>query len=71
MTGDTFEFGDAVGLFDTHVPRLVTQTGGVHQQYDVSSDAQRFLVNTLVADPGLPPITLVLNCHFPSEGDAR
>jgi Tol biopolymer transport system component len=58
------ELGTPVPLFLTHVPDGAVQGGGGRQQYDVSADGQRFLVNTV--PEASTPITLVLNPTMPS-----
>jgi Tol biopolymer transport system component len=59
--GAAVTFGEPAPLFGIRVPQGVVQTGGAHQQYDVSPDGQRFLVNMLVPDPASPPIVIILN----------
>jgi serine/threonine protein kinase len=49
----------------TPIPLFVTRVGGPiaypnHQQYDVSADGQRFLMNTIIEE-ALSPITIILN----------
>jgi len=44
-------------LFEVRVP----SGNGYVQQYDVTRDGQRLLVNTLVEDSAESPITVVLN----------
>jgi Tol biopolymer transport system component len=56
--GQNVEPASPVPLFLTRVRS--TRTGGSKQEYDVSPDGQRFLMNTLTEDPGAP-ITLILN----------
>ncbi len=56
--GQTVEPASPVPLFQTRVGS--TRTGGSKQEYDVSPDGQRFLMNTLTEQAGAP-ITLVLN----------
>ena len=53
--GEAFEVGIPKLLFET---RLV---GGPGRRYDVSSDSQRFLVNTPIGAETHSPITLVVN----------
>jgi WD40 repeat protein len=60
------KFGTAVPLFPVRLPGGTLQPGGSHQQYDVTGDGERFLVNTLVPDPTPAPITLILNWHPPA-----
>jgi eukaryotic-like serine/threonine-protein kinase len=54
------EIGAAVRLFPTNVGGAIVQ-GVTRQQYDVSSDGQRFLMNTLIEETNVSPITLILN----------
>ncbi len=42
-------------------PLFQTSAESVFSSYDVSSDGQRFLVNTPLADSKPQPLTLVLN----------
>jgi hypothetical protein len=42
-------------------------SGNTKQQYAVSSDGQRFLVNLIAGDGAASPITLILNWH-PERG---
>jgi len=51
--------GDPAPLFTTHIGGAIQ--GVLRQQYCVSSDGQRFLMNTLVDDDKTPGITLLLN----------
>jgi dipeptidyl aminopeptidase/acylaminoacyl peptidase len=64
------EVGHPTPLFTVRLPGGTLQRGGSHQQYDVSANGERFLVNTLVPDPAPPPITLIVNWHPGSHGDA-
>lgn len=57
-TEPAFEAGAPQLLFPTRVPRLV---GSYRQQYVPTADGQRFLVNTLVEEAAVSPITVVLN----------
>ena len=52
------EPGSPVPLFATRISS--TRTGGSRQEYAVSADGKRFLMNTFVEQAGAP-ITLVLN----------
>jgi Tol biopolymer transport system component len=54
------DIGAAVPLFRTNVGGAIAQ-GVTRQQYDVSTDGQRFLMNTLVEEANASPITLILN----------
>ena len=57
----TFEADVPVVLFDVHVGRSRPGLFAGMYQYDITADGQRFLVNTLVEEPPVPPITVVLN----------
>jgi hypothetical protein len=50
-----------VPLFAVRIPGGPIQPGGSHQQYAVSADGQRFLVNTLLPDPAPAPIRVIVN----------
>ena len=67
LSGDaqTLKPGVPIPLFATHVPGGAVQPGGPRQQYDVSSDGQRFVVNTVVEEAS-SPITLILNWKPPT-----
>jgi Tol biopolymer transport system component len=56
--GHAIEPASPIPLFLTHISS--TRTGGSRQEYIVSSDGQRFLMNTFVEQAG-SPITLLLN----------
>ncbi len=57
--GKTVEAGVPVPLFLTHTPIAVEHIDG--QQYVVSPDGQRFLINTLTENVTVAPITVILN----------
>ena len=57
--GQTVEPSSPVALFATRIPGGAIQ-GAFRQQYAVSPDGQRFLINSLIAGAA-SPITLVLN----------
>ena len=57
--GKSLETGTPAALFPVHIAGGPLP-GAYKQQYAVSADGQRFLVN-LVADQGTSPITLILN----------
>ena len=53
-------------LFDTRVGGALQ--GNLRQQYVVSADGQRFLMNTVTQDPSITsPITVILNWRPPSK----
>ena len=54
------EIGAAVPLFTTNVGGAISQ-GVARQQYAVTADGQRFLMNVLVEEANASPITLILN----------
>jgi serine/threonine protein kinase len=56
--GQTLEANPPLPLFTTRIGGAIQ--GTAKQQYDVSADGQRFLMNT-VTEAGTPPITVVLN----------
>ena len=53
------DIGKPTALFKTNVGGAVT-LGVTRQQYAVSRDGQRFLMNTLVAEANASPISLIL-----------
>ena len=55
--GATFQASAPRPLFQTQVPGLVN----VRNHYAPAGDGQRFLVNTLVGESAVAPITIVLN----------
>lgn len=59
--GSAFEAGAARPLFEAR-PRLAGYVGyGTGHPYDVSTDGQKFLINTAVGQTTSAPITLVFN----------
>ena len=59
-SGKPPEIGAAAPLFMTKVGGAIPQ-GVTRQQYDVSADGQRFLMNTLIEEATASPIRLILN----------
>jgi hypothetical protein len=57
-TGDALEVGTPAPLFATRVGGAVQFD---RQQYVVSPDGQRFLMNIVVADVNVSPLTVILN----------
>jgi Tol biopolymer transport system component len=57
--GDAAEAGAPVPLFTTHVGGAVQSFS--RQQYAVSPDGQRFLMNTVLQGTPVPPITVIVN----------
>ena len=56
--GKTIELEAAVPLFPTHVGGAVQFD---RQQYFVSADGQRFLMNTVIEEATTSPINVILN----------
>jgi len=62
VRGETaLEAGTPVVLFDTNLAYGTTVTFARAQQYDVSPDGQRFLVNQVYESADTPPINVVVN----------
>jgi Tol biopolymer transport system component len=59
-TGSTFEAAPAVALFETRMSVLLTAAYS-RNQYVVSADGQRFLINQPPAGASSSPITVVVN----------
>jgi hypothetical protein len=59
-TAERPEIGPAVSLFMTNLGGAIAQ-GVTRQQYAVSADGQRFLMNTLAEGENASPITLILS----------
>jgi eukaryotic-like serine/threonine-protein kinase len=57
--GTSFEAGSPVVLFQTHLRQPISAQDVF--SYDVSSDGQRFLVNTKVDEPNAAPLSIILN----------
>jgi serine/threonine protein kinase/Tol biopolymer transport system component len=66
--GQRIDVGKASALFSTHLASEATP-GGNKQQYDVSPDGQRFLMNVTTEEQSSPPITLIFHWK-PSESSA-
>ena len=64
--GQSLETGTPAALFPVRIA-LGPLPSANKQQYAVSSDGQRFLVNLAVDEGTAPPITLILNWH-PEHG---
>jgi Tol biopolymer transport system component len=58
-TGNTFEAGPAVSLFQTHPRQRITFLDAFF--YDVSVDGQKFLINTPLEEGGSAPLSFILN----------
>ena len=60
IRGDAaLDFGTPTALFDARIGASFGDAGGDRQQYDVSADGQRFMINMASSEPS--PITVVLN----------
>jgi Tol biopolymer transport system component len=57
--GSTVESGSPVPLFVTRIGGALQ--GNLRQQYTVSADGRRFLMNTVADESGISPLTIVLN----------
>jgi hypothetical protein len=57
--GTNFEAGPPVTLFQTHTRQPISFMDAF--SYDVTSDGQRFLINTRVDEPNAAPLSIVLN----------
>jgi len=57
-TGNTFEAGPAVSLFQTHARQQTSVMDAFF--YDVSADGQKFLINTRL-EGGAAPLSVILN----------
>jgi serine/threonine protein kinase len=64
--GQSLEHGTPAALFPVRIPGGPVP-GALKQQYAVSSDGQRFLVNLVLDEDAASPITLILNWH-PEHG---
>jgi len=58
--GDTLVTGTPHALFKTNMP-----VGGLLDQYDVTADGKRFLIDDVAENASSPPITVVVN--WPAE----
>jgi len=58
--GQSVEIGTPAALFSVRVPNVLP-FGASRQQYAVSSDGQRFLVNVSADEGAASPITLIYN----------
>jgi Tol biopolymer transport system component len=65
--GDKMEVGNASRLFATGLMNYAN-SGAFRQDYDVSPDGQRVLMNAEVGERFTPPITLILDWKRPSPG---
>jgi Tol biopolymer transport system component len=60
--------GAPVKLFTTHIVReRISGAANYNQQYDVSPDGERFLINVTIREPATSPITVVLNWKPPEK----
>ena len=60
QTTPTFEAGIPKALFNTHSPSIPL-IGNDRNQYFVTADKQRFLVNRIAAEQLVTPITVIFN----------
>jgi hypothetical protein len=58
-TGSNFEAGPPVTLFQTHIRQPISSQDVF--SYDVTSDGQRFLINTRVDERNAAPLSIILN----------
>jgi eukaryotic-like serine/threonine-protein kinase len=58
-TGNTFEAGPAVSLFQTHARQRISTTDAF--SFDVSADGQKFLINTSLEEGRPAPLSVILN----------
>ncbi len=70
LIDQTVEAGTPVALFTTRMLGGAVQSTN-RQQYAVSPDGQRFLVNTLAEEATTSPITLILNWKPGISGTGR
>jgi serine/threonine protein kinase len=61
LNGDALEAGAPVPLFAARIGDVVSRDSGYFQQYVMTPDATRFLMNTIVDAERVPPITVILN----------
>lgn len=59
--GTSLQFSNPTPLFETRLPNGFAAVTGFRQQYDVTADGQRFLMNTTPRQAAEVPITVVLN----------
>jgi serine/threonine protein kinase/Tol biopolymer transport system component len=58
-TANNFEAGPPVTLFQTHLRQPISYQDAFF--YDVTSDGQKFLINTRVDEPNAAPLSIILN----------
>jgi hypothetical protein len=63
LNGDALEAGAPVPLFAARIGDVVSRESGYFQQFVMTPDATRFLMNTVVDAGSVPPITVILNWH--------
>ena len=63
--GQSLETGTPIVLFPVRIAGGPLVPGAAKEQYAVSSDGQRFLVNLALDEGAATPITLILNWHPP------
>jgi hypothetical protein len=57
----TLPFSRPEALFETRAVALYANGVSQRAQYDVTSDGQRFLINTATRENAVPPIEVILN----------
>jgi serine/threonine protein kinase/Tol biopolymer transport system component len=68
--GKTVEIGSPVALFPTNL-LIYPSAGNFRQDYDVSHDGSRILMNVPMRDTFMPPITVILNWRRPSPSSSE
>jgi Tol biopolymer transport system component len=58
-TSSNFEAGTPVTLFQTHTRQPISFMDAF--SYDVTTDGQRFLINTRIDEPNASPLSIILN----------
>lgn len=65
--GKDLKLGSPAKLFSTRIVREATPGYNYNQQYDVSPDGKRFLINVTTEEAVTSPITLILNWKPPEK----
>ena len=65
--GSELKLGSPAKLFSTRIVRETTPGYNFNQQYDVSPDGKRFLINIAIEEAAISPITIVLNWKPPEK----
>jgi len=61
LQGDDLQAGAPLPLFVARMGDIVSRDSGYYQNYVMTPDAARFLINTIVDADSVPPITVILN----------